>query len=92
MADKDNNMAYGDYPGQPSERGSGTRGLLGDTFNKFRDKYNAHTQGQSQQGLQGQQQQSHYNAPAGYPVCSLSKFFALCSSLSSAYAREQRTD
>lgn len=77
MADKDNNMAYGDYPGQPSERGSGTRGLLGDAFNKFRDKYNTHTQGQSQQSSQGQQQPSHYNTHGGYPVCILSKFGAL---------------
>nr|KMM72113.1 phospholipase D1 [Coccidioides posadasii RMSCC 3488] len=62
MAGNEDHMAYGDYPGQKS---SSTRGLLGDTFNKFRDKYNAHTQGQQQQHQQ--QQQSHYNTQGGYP-------------------------
>ncbi|KMU85914.1 hypothetical protein CIHG_03443 [Coccidioides immitis H538.4] len=62
MAGNEDHMAYGDYPGQKS---SSTRGLLGDTFNKFRDKYNTHTQGQQQQHQQ--QQQSHYNTPGGYP-------------------------
>ncbi|WEW61226.1 phospholipase D [Emydomyces testavorans] len=68
MSRKEDHMAYGDYPGQESERGGGgTRSLLGDTFNKFRDKYHASTQGQSQQSSQGQHQQPHYNTQAGYP-------------------------
>ncbi|EEP79989.1 hypothetical protein UREG_04831 [Uncinocarpus reesii 1704] len=66
MSGKEDHMAYGDYPGQESERSSGTRSLLGDTLNKFRDKYHAHTQGQQQQSAPGYQQ-PHYNTQGGYP-------------------------
>ncbi|KAF3483297.1 phospholipase D Active site domain-containing protein [Arthroderma uncinatum] len=61
MAGNEDHLAYGNAPGQPSDRATGSggaRGFLGDTLRTFRDKY-AHHGGQ-QQGQHGQQgQQGH---------------------------------
>ena len=70
MAGKDDPLAYGHFPGKKDEEsergfGDGSRGMLGDAFRMFRDKYDKYSSSSSQQGQQGQQQ----NPPQGYPVC-----------------------
>ncbi|KAL9105294.1 MAG: hypothetical protein Q9227_009509 [Pyrenula ochraceoflavens] len=69
MSGRDDDLAYGESYG--ADRGSGggyqssDRGLIGDTFNKLRDKYHA-SQGQPQQPYgQNQQQYSQGQQPYG---------------------------
>ncbi|KAK2834911.1 hypothetical protein FQN49_006794 [Arthroderma sp. PD_2] len=64
MAGNEDHLAYGNAPGQQSDRAGGsgsTMSFLGDTLRGFRDKYAQH----GQQGQQGQQQQ-HPGQPSNH--------------------------